>query len=349
MRIYQIDPIIDPRWDEFSLRHPDASVFHRTAWLKALRDTYGYKSLVLTTTRDGQPLKNGMVFCHIKSWLTGARLVSLPFADHCQPLVDGPEDFAHFRSNLGERFAAGGWKYIELRPRQIVDPQSDSQSNFGDSVSFCFHQLDLRRETDEIYRGLHKHSIQQKLTRAEREGLTISHGNSEDLLKVLYKLLLLTRRRHQLPPQPYSWFRNLVRHFGDDAVIWVASKEEQPIAAILVLICKNAVVYKYSCSDSNFHNLGGVPTLIWRAICHAKQQNASIFDFGRSDLDNHGLINFKNRWGTDRLGLTYYRYARASDPEGSSSFASKLGRRALSWLPDSFLVAAGQLLYRHIG
>src|SRR5262245_45932529 len=100
MSIHQIDPIRDARWDEFLLRHPYASVFHKPAWLEALKDTYGYESVVLTTTKDGQPLKNGIVFCPIKSWLTGARIVSLPFADHCQPLVDGPRDLADLYSSL---------------------------------------------------------------------------------------------------------------------------------------------------------------------------------------------------------------------------------------------------------
>jgi Acetyltransferase (GNAT) domain len=349
MPVYQIDPISDPRWDEFLLRHPEASVFHRTAWLKALRDTYGYKSVALTTTRDGHPLENGVVFCRVKSWLTGTRLVSLPFADHCQPLVDNPEDFASFCSNLGERFDAGKCKYIELRTLQIADLRSEFQPNFGNGESFCFHQLDLRPDTGELFQGLHKHSIQQKLQRAEKERLLIENGSSESLLQVLYKLLLLTRRRHQLPPQPYLWFRNLVRHFGDDAVIWIASKEGRPIAGILVLTYKNAVVYKYSCSDSEFHNLGGVPALIWRAILSAKQQNATIFDFGRSDLDNQGLITFKNRWGTSKSQITYYRYPQVSESEDRPRILVKLARKALASLPDSLLIAAGRLLYRHIG
>jgi len=66
---------------------PRASVFHSRGWLEALKRTYGYEPIVLTTTPDG-PLSNGLVLCRVKTWLS-RRLVSLPFSDHCDPLLNG--------------------------------------------------------------------------------------------------------------------------------------------------------------------------------------------------------------------------------------------------------------------
>ncbi len=42
---------------------------------------------VLTTCAPDAPLTDGVVFCEVDSWLTGRRLVSLPFSDHCEPLL----------------------------------------------------------------------------------------------------------------------------------------------------------------------------------------------------------------------------------------------------------------------
>ena len=69
-------------------RHPKASVFHTPAWLQALRWTYGDEPVVFTTSPPTAELTNGVVFCRVKSWLTGRRLISLPFSDHCEPLCD---------------------------------------------------------------------------------------------------------------------------------------------------------------------------------------------------------------------------------------------------------------------
>src|SRR5206468_9094013 len=88
MGIYAFNPLTDSRWSEFIGRHPESSVFHSVPWLQALNLTYGYQPVVYTTDQPERPLTNGVLFCKVRSWLSGARLVSLPFSDHCQPLAD---------------------------------------------------------------------------------------------------------------------------------------------------------------------------------------------------------------------------------------------------------------------
>ena len=85
-----IDPLTDTRWNDLVAQHPHASSFHERGWLEALQRTYGYKPFVLTLNSPAESLTNGIVVCRISSWLTGTRLVSLPFADHCEPLVSDP-------------------------------------------------------------------------------------------------------------------------------------------------------------------------------------------------------------------------------------------------------------------
>ncbi len=91
MPVYLVDPLRDRRWPDFLRRHPGATVFHAPGWLLALQKTYGYEPVVFTTSRPGGELANGWAFCQVRSWLTGRRLVSLPFSDHCQPLEDSTD------------------------------------------------------------------------------------------------------------------------------------------------------------------------------------------------------------------------------------------------------------------
>jgi hypothetical protein len=83
MTVYEIDPMRDPRWDEFLETHQHASIFHTRRWLEALRRPYGYAPVAFTTSSPGHQIVNGLPFCQIPSWLSGRRLVSLPFSDHC--------------------------------------------------------------------------------------------------------------------------------------------------------------------------------------------------------------------------------------------------------------------------
>ena len=351
MPVYQLDPLRDPRWREFLDRHPCASVFHTPEWLEALRRTYGYSSIVLTTNPPGTQLSSGLVYCPVNSWLTGKRLVSLPFSDHCEPLADNTVELHCIVSALQQELRRGKFLYVEIRPIQQIEYATSFRCS---SHAYCLHQLDLKPDLDTLFSSFHKDSTQRKVRRAKREGLTYEEGRGESLLEVFYRLLLLTRRRHGLPPQPRSWFRNLIDCFAEALKIRVAFKNNLPIAAILTIRNKQTLLYKYGCSDKQFHNLGGMHLLLWRAIQEAKEDGLCMFDFGRSDLENAGLIKFKDRWGCANSVITYCRFSSLEHLRGSflppnMGWAARRARRVLSHLPDSVLRPAGALLYRHLG
>ena len=348
MPVYELNPLADPRWEEFLERHPQTSVFHTSGWLEALRRTYGYEPFVVTTAAPGENLNNGIVLCRVKSWLTGNRVVSLPFTDHCQPLVESPESLRTLMASLRGEQARAKWKYLELRPR-ISSGQQEGGTSFGTSTKFNFHTLDLRPDLDSLHHGLHKSCVRRKIQRAEKENLAYEEGCSEALLAGFYHLLLLARRRHQLPPQPLGWFRNLLDCLGDRARIHLVSKDGLPVASILTLFHKQCLVYKYGGSDSRFHSLGGMPLLFWKAIQEGKRLGAKEFDLGRSDTDNPGLAAFKEHLGATCSTLTYFSYPPLKSSSPASGWKMNVVTSTFGWLPDKFLITAGRLLYRHVG
>lgn len=345
--IYQIDPLHDSRWPEFVDRHPHASVFHSSEWLQSLRKTYGYRALVFTPDPPGVPLTSGIVACQVDSWLTGRRLVSLPFSDHCEPLVDNAKDLQSLLIELKSR-QSGRWKYVEIRPRSIWGSDEENHTGFGGAGQYFLHTLDLRPALEDLYRALH-YSVRRNIRRAEREGLIYEEGRSERLLNKFYRLLLMTRRRHQLPPQPMSWFRNLISCLDERLKFRMASKDGQPVASIVTLRYKQTLVYKYGCSDARFHSLGGVSLLFWRAIQEAKQEGLEEFDLGRSDSDQTGLITFKDHWGSSRSTLTYFRYPRTDLHLARESRRMRFAKRVLGHFPDGILAVTGRLFYKHMG
>jgi CelD/BcsL family acetyltransferase involved in cellulose biosynthesis len=346
MSVHQIDPLEDPRWPHFLLEHRSSCVFHTPAWLEALRRTYGYGPFVLTTCPPGRDLTNGLVFCRINSRLTGRRIVSLPFSDHCEPLVDGPNAIEQLLCPLEALLEKENLKYIEIRP---ASARLEGEPDFGKAKGFWFHKIDLRPSLDQLFRSFHRDCIQRKVRRAEREALSYETGRSELLLQQFYHLLLLTRRRQQLPPHPLNWFRNLVGCLGNRIKIRVVSKDGRPVASILTLQYKDVLVYKYGCSDASFNQFGGMQLLFWRTIQEAKYQGVREFDLGRSDYDTPGLVTFKDRWGSTRSELTYWRYPAHLVENRRPRWSMRLGRLVLGHVPNGLLSAAGQLLYKHVG
>jgi|ERR1700722_6059880 CelD/BcsL family acetyltransferase involved in cellulose biosynthesis len=344
--VYEIDPLSDPRWATLVENHPRSSVFHSTNWLKALETVYGYEPVAVTTCPPGATLTDGFVFCRIKSWLTGRRFVSLPFSDHCEPLVDSPDDLdamlLHMQRDLDER----EWQYIEIRP---ISQGPGSQSGLRKTLTYQFHRLDLRKSAQELFHGFHKDCVQRKIRRAEREALKYEDGNSEALLQKFYKLVVITRRRQYLPPQPVAWFRGLIATFGNDLKIRVASKGDLPVASILTLSNKRSVVYKYGGSVASLNKMGGMALLFWKTIQEAKDKALDELDMGRSGINNPGLIAFKDHWGATRTTLNYWRYPPPGPYVPRSAWQTSLAHRLVQAAPDLALEAVGTLLYRHIG
>ena len=347
MDIHVIKPLEDPRWADLINRHPKASVFHTTAWLGALSRTYGYKPVAFTTSPSGGPLDNGLVACDVRSWLTGHRLVSLPFSDYCEPLFDSPDELQFVIRYLQDAVSQGKWNYVELRPVGKGFGEVPGDDCLQSNGQYLLHRLDLQPQTEELFRNLDKDSVQRRIRRAERAGLTEECGRSEDLLRKFYSLLILTRRRHHLPPQPYAWFQNLVDSFGEALEIRTVVKEKIPVASILTLRFKDTVYYKYGCSDARYNNLGATPLLLWRAIVAAKSTKGQIFDFGRTEADNPGLISFKDKWAPRSSPLVYLRFPhRALRGEARNL---RVVKQIFARMPEKLLAMAGSLIYRHIG
>jgi hypothetical protein len=344
--MHTIDPLHDTRWPEFVYQHPNASVFHTRGWLSALQRTYGYEPVVFTTSAPAESLTNALLLCVVRSWLTGNRLVSLPFSDHCEPLVEDADQCRALCSFVESLRMQERWKYVEMRSTSSL---LEFDGSFCRATTYCLHRLDLRPSLDVLYKGFHKDCIQRKISRAGRESLTYEAGRSPFLLQQLYELLQLTRSRHHLPPQPFEWFRNLVACIGDDVCIRIASKAGRPLAGILTISHGKKMVYKYGGSDAKFNNLGGTPMLFWRAIKEAKEAGAEELDFGRSDIDNPGLIAFKGRWSAACSTLTTWRAPMVASSTRIERLKVRCAKEIFARLPDSLLTMAGRVLYRHIG
>lgn len=341
-----IDPLSDDRWPDIVARHPAASVFHSRGWLRALQLTYGFEPIAVTTAQPTDRLDNGMVFCVVRSWLTGDRLVSLPFSDHCEPLVTHPEEFSRLVNVAESVRQERGLRYVQIRSTNTA---LNFDRCFSQTRQYYLHRIDLRPNLDELFGRLHKDCIQRKIRRAEREGLQRDAGRSESLLLQLYDLLRLTRARHGIPPQPIEWFKNLVDCMGPGLCIRIASTQGRPVAGILTLSHNKQVVYKYGASDPAYTQLGGTAMLFWDTIIQAKHDGAESLDLGRSDLDHSGLIRFKERWGAAPSLLTSWGAPQSIVLQHGDGQAMQWAKEILGRLPAGVQAVAGRLLYRHVG
>jgi hypothetical protein len=89
-----------------------------------------------------------------------------------------------------------------------------------------------------------------------------------------------------------------------------------------------------------------MPLLFCRIVQHAKEAGLGELDLGRSDIDNTGLIAFKDHLGAHRTALRYYRFGEQANAAGRR-LATRLVKRIWSVVPPGLQVSVSGRLYRH--
>ena len=122
-------------------------------------------------------------------------------------------------------------------------------------------------------------SVRRAIRKAEKSGVTVAVSRELDAMKIFYSLQCKTRRKHGLPPQPFSFFRNICRHVlsKDLGMVVIASCQNRPIAASVYFQLGARAIYKFGASDESFQQLRGANLVMWEAIKQLDAQRRENF------------------------------------------------------------------------
>lgn len=343
-RTETINPLQSREWDELVLSFKGYSFFHSRSWAHVLADTYGYKPNYLTVFKHGHPVTAWPLF-EIHSVLTGRKGVSLPFSDHCEPLL---ADDSHFNDLIGRVIDHGhrqNWKTIEFRGGGQFLGQTPKAAEYNN------HVLDLCENESDLTKRL-RSSTRRNINKAAKQGVEILFDTSLEALKHFYALNCLTRKHHGLPPQPFAFFRQIHRHIlkEDKGAVVLARHQKRVVAGAVYFHFGDTATYKYGASHRDFLELRPNNLVMWEAIKWYGRRGYKHFDFGRSEPDNQGLNQFKNGWGATVKQVAYYRY----DLVRRVFVTSERGippviNQAFRLIPVPVLRVLGSLAYRHMG
>jgi len=350
MRLTTIDIFEARRWDEFVASHPQGTAFHLSNWGRVLQRTYQYTPYYVILEDHDREIKAGCPFFLIKSWVTGTRLVCLPFTDACYPLVTSGEDIETLLSAAIEKAKKEKADHIEVRgPHPHVFLRN---SDFENHTYYKAFRLDLSRGIDHLWKGLHK-TTRRHVRRAEKAKLKIERSESEKAMRDFYLLNLATRKKHGIPPQPYDFFENIWRELiltGLASVSLVKYKSTS-IAGGVFLAHGDTIYYKFNASDRNYLQYRPNHFLVWDAIQYGCERGYKFLDGGRTSPDNVGLASFKRSWGMQEIDLPYYYWPTIKGVSSTKQRSLKyrmmtsLMRRA----PTTIFRVAGELLCKHLG
>jgi CelD/BcsL family acetyltransferase involved in cellulose biosynthesis len=292
--------VTDSRWADFVATHPAATPFHHPDWTRLIAGCYGFRAFALAISDVTGAIRAGLPAVEVRHLRSGLKWVSLPYTDYCPPLVSQRQEEEQLVAALQQASCAAGVRRVEIRA-----PIAGG-SALGPTA--LRHVLALDRDPAEVYAGFHRSQVQRNIRRAEREGLTVRRATrASDLVDTFYRLHLQTRRRQGVPVQPRRFFRLLwdtTITTGLGSVL-IVETSAQPIAAAVFLAWNETVIYKFGASDASNWSLRPNHLLFWHAIRAACEQGCRWFDFGRTDIGQEGLRNFKLSWGAAEEPLVY--------------------------------------------
>lgn len=345
MRLQAVDPNRHPDWDGLLLRGGDSCFFHSSAWARVLSSTYGFKPLYFAAIEAGR-LAFLMPFMEIDSPLTGRRGVSLPFTDRCPPYATGGgDDLREAVTRVMDYGRRAKWRYAEWRDESFFPEGRPAWT------SFHFHEIDLRRGEAELFSALGD-CCRRNIRKAGGSGVTVRFERSAEAMSEFYRLNVLTRKRHGLPPQPLSFFRNVFEQIilKDMGIVAVAVHGRRAVAASVYFFFSERGLYKYGASDLKHQGLRPNNILMWEALLWLKDKGFLTMDLGRTETGNIGLLRFKRAWGAKETMIRYYRYdfrgkTYVEREKPPNILLTRLFRRT----PRPALRLIGRLFYRHVG
>jgi len=280
----------------------------------------------------------------IKSSLTGKRGVALPFTDHCPVIASDGNHFQELFRKVVEYGEKAKWKNIEFRGGEEY-----LQGNIP-SHTFLTHNLELTHAEQEVFSTFRK-STKRNIKKAIKEGIQVKILNNLDSVKSFYRLNCMTRKDHGLPPQPFYFFRNLFQHIisKEKGFVALASYRNKIVAGAVYLHLEDTAIYKYGASDKSYQHFRPNNLVMWEAIKWFNQNGFKSFNFGRSELDHEGLLQFKRGWGTREETINYYKYNLVKKAFIKDTSGIKSSYAFFQKLPLPLLKLTGHLFYRHVG
>lgn len=334
-----IDPTTDPRWDALVHESASGGLFHSSQWLRAVGATYDFPPVALVVEDDGRLLA-GIPVTVVDDAL-GRRARCGAFSDYCDPLVVDVD--------AGDRLLTALAAFdcpLRLRTVFTAPPAAEHAP-----PTIAWHGVDLHREEPAAWDALHGTS-RRNIRRARSTGIRVEADPSLPALRAFYELHCARRaRKYRLLPQPWRFFEALHAGFADDALVSLLAYDgDEVLGGILLLRFDDVLYYKFNASVDSPARPNDL--LVWTALGLGRSLGCRQLDFGVSDLDQPGLVRFKEKFATERRDVTTTWFGPPPPAVGGDASL----RRALGELTGVLTAddcspgvasRAGDILYRY--
>ncbi len=364
--VKQTEPNDSVVWNAYIDAHPKSTLYHLYNWKNIIEKTYAHKTYYLIAEQQPNKPNNStnpvigiLPLVHIKHFLFGNSLISIPFFDLGGILADNDEVEKALLSEaikLAQKLKA---KNIELRHpqplsciRELNPPNPTNPSN-PTTVVTKSHKvsmiLNLPESSEELMKSF-KSKLRSQIKKPVKEGLKSKIGGFE-LIDDFYKVFLVNMRDLGSPVHSKKLIQNVIEEFPEKAKIVIVYKEAQPIACSLVVSFKDTLENPWASALRKYSRLSPNMLLYWTMQKYACDNGFKYFDFGRSTPEE-GTYKFKKQWSAKPFPLHWqYISLNGKSIEKETPEKSKFDETIKFWqkLPVPVTKILGPMIRQYIG
>lgn len=297
MRVRELLPGEDARWDAFVRRHPLGTFFHQTGWRRVVAERFKHEAHYLVL-EQGRTWLGVLPLMFAKSPFTGANLISVPYAVYGGALVDDATQHQALLDaavDLGATLDAG---FVELRQ---LEPRPGERAGSDLYVTF---RCELPEDPAEVMPRIPKKARAEVRRARDKHGITFGELPANQL-REFYQLFAANKHALGSPIMPFAWFHGLVEEFGPNLVVHMArTADGEPLCAVMSFLFGDTVYAYYSGARRQTYKTGVNDFIYCRIMEWAVERGYRHFDFGRSRKGS-GPASFKKNMGFTAEPLAY--------------------------------------------
>ena len=206
--------------------------------------------------------------------------------------------------------------FVRLRPQLLNTPENLEILKSIGAVKAPMHLhaehtviIDLTKSEDELLADMRRQT-RYEVRRADKLGIKVESGNSEELFNEFHAVQVETaRRQHFIPPDLKTLLAER-EAFGKNAQIYIASLDDKIAYGLIISDGDEAEYFEAASTDLN-RKLPGAYALQWQAM---------------KDLKKQGIKRY-NLWGIAPPGVKNHRYS------GVTTFKTGFGGEIVEFVP----------------
>ncbi len=302
----QVEHVAAPgrEWDEFAESTPGVRLGHAAAWAAVFRDAYRLEPCYLAARADSGELAGILPLVAFRGLLGSTELISLPFLDAAGILAPSEEAGAALRDAALRLCRERGARAIELRQPEAGDAEEgrEPEDVAVDRVNLV---LSLEQDAETQWKAVSA-KVRNQTRKAEREGLELAEGTSEELFDGFYGPFQVNMRDLGSPVHSAEFFRSAARHLGSRLRFVVTHLAERPVGGLVAIHYGKSVTVPWASTLRSERRRCPNNQIYWEALRWATERGAELFDFGRSPRGS-GTHRFKRGWGAHEEPLGWLR------------------------------------------